>query len=323
MNIDLIELLEKYNIEFRTSGSNVSSGNVVVRCPWCEDDPSMHLTVRISDGAYGCWRDPSHRGKNVTFLISCLLGVKYNEAKKILNDMVDFDNVIRNINNYREISTKIKNNESLQLPQGLKNIADINENHSLRVFLKQRGFDNIDLLSRRYGLFAGIDGVFQGCLVHPLTLYSRILNFLIRTDGKNPYIIGTTDKDTYGFTALRNKTELLGFHDHAVTGGKHLFIVEGLTDALKIDYYGSYHSVRAIFTMGIGVSSGQKKLLYGLVPRYKRVYLMYDRGTYHKTLKIASELSYLRIIPVCFEEEFPDKKDPGELTASQIVEKLT
>ena len=52
---DVISFLEEYNIDYTTSGKNVTSGWVEINCPFCGDDPSYHMGVNLSSGLYHCW----------------------------------------------------------------------------------------------------------------------------------------------------------------------------------------------------------------------------------------------------------------------------
>ena len=59
MNIqdfDIIAYLESREVEYHTSGKNVTSGWIEINCPFCfPEDPSWHLGINLDTKLYNCY----------------------------------------------------------------------------------------------------------------------------------------------------------------------------------------------------------------------------------------------------------------------------
>lgn len=77
--MDIIELLDEYDIEYWTSGKNVSHGWIGLRCPFCEDY-SNHLGIHKKSLACRCWKCGKHNLKSV---LREVLEISHKEAFKI------------------------------------------------------------------------------------------------------------------------------------------------------------------------------------------------------------------------------------------------
>src|SRR5688572_2948962 len=79
--MDWVEFFKANMIDYVTRGPNTKRGEVSVNCPWCAgDDPSHHLGINLTKAAYGCLRNPEHRGKRPAGLIAALLGCSFSQA---------------------------------------------------------------------------------------------------------------------------------------------------------------------------------------------------------------------------------------------------
>lgn len=68
--VDWRALFDELRIPWRDRGSNCSRGHINIRCCWCRDDPSHHLTISELNGAYYCYRDPLiHSGRSLPWLL--------------------------------------------------------------------------------------------------------------------------------------------------------------------------------------------------------------------------------------------------------------
>lgn len=85
MEVDWQSLLNSIRIPWVDRGRNVSRGNINIKCCWCPDDPSEHLSIALGREAYYCWRNPKHAGTHFTALL-VRLGQTRAEATRLLND---------------------------------------------------------------------------------------------------------------------------------------------------------------------------------------------------------------------------------------------
>lgn len=78
-------LLDSVRQPWRDRGSNTSSGNVNICCPWCRDDNGFHLSISEEKDAYYCYRSPrQHSGGNMIWLMTAI-GINRDEANRLLN----------------------------------------------------------------------------------------------------------------------------------------------------------------------------------------------------------------------------------------------
>jgi hypothetical protein len=60
---DLRSILTKYQIPWRDKGSNVSSQNIVIQCPYCgPEDRGQHCAIAEDFSGFYCFRNPHHQG---------------------------------------------------------------------------------------------------------------------------------------------------------------------------------------------------------------------------------------------------------------------
>ena len=79
------ELFTHAGIQWVDRGANTSRGHINIRCAWCRDeDPSHHLAIEETTGAYYCRRNPDHYGRSAWRLLSAL-GL-WKKAEKLLDD---------------------------------------------------------------------------------------------------------------------------------------------------------------------------------------------------------------------------------------------
>lgn len=68
--MDIRSILDKLHIEWKDHGHNCSYGHVNIRCVFCKSDPSEHLAINESTGAYYCYRGgKEHSGYDLVKLL--------------------------------------------------------------------------------------------------------------------------------------------------------------------------------------------------------------------------------------------------------------
>lgn len=70
--LDLRRLFDKHRIFWRDHGANTSKGNINISCPFCKNDPSMHMAIAEDGSGWYCWRNSRHQGAGLGYLFHVL-----------------------------------------------------------------------------------------------------------------------------------------------------------------------------------------------------------------------------------------------------------
>ena len=76
-------LFAELGVACRDRGENWSRGNINIKCPFCANDPSFHLSIAENKQAYFCRRDSRHKGRDLVYLLG-KLGVRSANAEQLL-----------------------------------------------------------------------------------------------------------------------------------------------------------------------------------------------------------------------------------------------
>jgi len=143
-----VYLLEQFfndnHIAWSRDTRHVTEGHVGIRCPWCAtDDPGFHLGISEESGAYNCWRDGSHSGRRIEYLLAKLLHrpaeVCHREIRSYWTGKtpkIEF-RAQRPISGYQKTLSLFRPAETSKMALS---------------YLKERGFDDPVGVCRRYGL---------------------------------------------------------------------------------------------------------------------------------------------------------------------------
>ncbi len=326
MTFNIIDLLTQEGIEFRRYGRNVKRGNINVKCPWCADDPSEHLGIKIDmsgnyDGAYGCWRNRSqHSGRKPHYLLMMLLRCSFNYATKIIDayEISDPDHFETMATSFLKESTKPstgKTKHSLTFPNSFHKIRKRGTGHRFWRYLKQRGFKDPQKFSETYNLRCCSVGSWKDRIIIPVYERRKLVTWTGRAitktiDAPRYKTLSKTIGDP--MKAKINTNETLLLHDDLVKGGEALLITEGPFDALKLDYYGRSYGACATCLFGLNISVSQMGLIASVRHRFKSAWLILDAGAMEAKLRIGDELSRYGVrtveLPLGFD-------DPGELNS--------
>ena len=294
-------------------GPNVARGHINIKCPFCgEADPSEHMGIRLEDGAWGCFRDPTHRGRYPVKLIYTLKGCSYAEAKQIWEEgapVLGFS-VEELEQKLSDVATDVEPPEPIQWPKEIRRFDGTRgiQGRFLR-YLDTRGFPTA--VAKRYGLRYALVGEHKHRLIFPLKLDGKLYGWTGRALGRSMVRYRTHPEGD----GVRH---LIWNQDKARRGGSILVICEGPFDALKVDYYGRKHGVRAIALLGVSVPLERVLLLKSLVPRFRRIVLLMDAEAVSQALKIEAALS--AVIPNLERVDLPQGiHDPGAMSPVQAA----
>jgi DNA primase len=284
---DAISFFEKYNIEYHTSGKNVTAGWTEINCPFCAD-PSYHMGINLSSGIHHCWICGTKGGPER--LIKKLIKVSFSEAKKIAEE---FD--INRIKVEKE-KTFV---EEIIYPKGM--VEKLPFLH--REYLIKRNFDP-DYLEDKYKIKAclhlGKDFAYR--IIIPIIMNNTVVSYTSRD---------VTEKASSKYKHLSNDKSIIAVKDclyNIDTVKDKIIIVEGVMDAWRIG-----DSCIALF--GLEYTTHQLNSLF--CKNLNEAFVLFDSEPFaiRKAHKLGNTLS--TFIPKVKVLEL-DEGDPAELSNKEV-----
>jgi hypothetical protein len=303
--IDLKRLFREHNIRYVTEGPNTKKGELSINCPLCKDDPSFHLGVNLTTGQWACWRNKSHRGKNLVRLLQ-ILGLPYvEEHKEILSKLVNRTLFEQEVEKVIEQDT-IKYTE---LPMDFVPLTDQSVFNKMYLnYLRARGFDNPVAVAEYYNLCRSLmAGKWSARLIIPVRVKDEV-SWTGRSIGINELRYLSPTKEDKG----KNIKDCIGNFNNLKEGGA-LAIVEGPLDMIKLDWYNHEKGIRATCLFGLSITESQISLLEEACLNFNTILLGLDQGTLIQSLDLMKRLR--RYNPVIM--QLP-KKDIGEMSKDEI-----
>lgn len=233
--VDIREVLDSENLDYRTSGKNISSGWIGVNCPFC-DDSGQHLGINLRAKTISCWKC-GKIGTVLTYL-SYELG-SFNKALEVIKRFTPRELI------HLEKDMERSGVSKVELPKNAK--VGLSEFH--KIYLRKRGFDP-DILSDKYNLnHVGPVGDFANRIIVPVLRNSRLVTFTS---------IDISDKTSMRYRHLNDEQSIVPIKHllfNSETSDKHnIFVVEGLMDCFRI-------GDGCIPTFGVKFTPEQKRLL--------------------------------------------------------------
>ena len=316
---DWVSFCVEQGVNYVESGANVSTGNVNIQCPYC-DDPSEHLglSVNAKRPSWGCWRCKAG-GHSPLRLICKLLSISLPRAAEIvaLHNQVSPDEFERLLEPLPQRPTA-PHSAALELPAGCRSLSDGSAGSArfLNYLAERRGFGgDAKSVALAYKLFYALAGEQAWRVVLPVYQDQRLAAWTGRSIHWNATVRYKSDFGGRVKECLANADALLdGTH-----AKETLVVTEGPMDFLKLDYYGRRHGIRATCTFGTAWSLTQVGKLLPIVKRFKQVLVMYDKEAYMFGARLAEEVATLSRCDVRA-VEMHGAKDPGDLTPIDIAE---
>ena len=295
IQFDLTSYLQEKGIEYSEEGKNVTSGWTEVNCPFCGDDPSMHLGIS-PERLLNCWRCGA-KG-NIIKYIKAVEDCSWHEAEKIAKKYVD-----ESLEHLRSdiIQRSVSSGKGTILPESIKGLSDIHYE-----YLENRGFNPVEI-EKKYKIKAMgrakyiEDKKFEYRIIIPMIQNNIIVNFTARDfSGKRfPKYVNCQNENS----AIPIKNLLYNIdsvRDIAL-------VVEGATDVWKI-------GDGAVAVMGMEFTMSQINLL--LQKKIKKAFIMFDaeERAQKQAKKIAKILS--GFIPTAI--IYLDHGDPGDLSQKEV-----
>jgi len=279
-----IEFLEDYEIDYRSSGPNVTQGWVNINCPFCHD-PSYHLGLS-PNGGFNCWVC-SERG-SIQKLIQNLLSISFGEAKAIYLRYFD--------TNTPSTSLKTQIIGDFKLGKDIENrIPEIGMD-----FLFKRGYSPNEVIPKYSLMWGNRLSDYSFRIIIPVISGGKIVGFVGRSinDRKKPKYKNAKWFDrthyVYGLDDIRDKC----------------IIVEGIFDKWRV-------GDRTIATLGIEWTHEQARLI--IDKGVKRAIIVYDgeKKAQEQAMRLGNILSGFMEIEIIE----PDTDiDPDTMPEDQLEE---
>jgi len=333
---DVESTLQRHRVHYVTSGPNTARGNIGIKCPWCRDDQSEHLGIRI-DGpfAYGCWRNKNHRGTSMATLFAAVLGISRAEAMVLVGtggrDLGNYDRALAALQGaLKDNSSVIKNggsNHTLTIPKHFRMLKVDGYSKPYLNYLYRRGYRKKDIapIVKKYGLMYCTSGYWKNRIIMPVYIDKELVSWTgrtIRNDEEIRYKSLTTDIDkaqnTGGDMAKMSIADCIGFFDNLMKkSGNKLFITEGPFDGLWLDYHLRKTNCRATCLFGKILTDNKKWLLDRLASKFDDIIVLLDQKELASSIELIQDLSIYkaRTLPLP-----NDVSDPAELSIKQIKE---
>ena len=276
------EILEKYNIEYRTEGDHCRPGWVQIDCPYCSKDAQrFRLGYNIESKYVNCWMCGSH---NLIQTLMLLTGLRPAQCVKLLDGFSE------------HVKTNIKTVGKLQYPKGVKPLP-----HAHRRYLISRNFDPDELV--KLWALQGIElaSKYSWRIFIPVHYQNNVVSWSTRCISKNPniirYIHAPQDKE-----AEPIKTLLYGedYVRHAV------IITEGFSDVWNI-------GPGAVATMGVDTTIIQVMKLVRFPVRY--ICFDNEKEAQKRADKLLDQLS---LFPGITKRVVLNADDPGSASQKEI-----
>jgi hypothetical protein len=324
-NINWKRLLDQHGVEYIEKGSSVVKGNIAVHCPMCGNaDGGHHMGINLTTSWWGCWRNTQHRGKSPIRLLMALLKVSFAQACDLAGlderyvDPEGWDSIKHNPFGHDDQVDKSARVTQLRMPDEFREITSAVRTTRFFNYLERRGFplSTISELCRLYRLRAAVIGDFKDRVIMPYYMDAKLLTWTGRAVGetKMRYLDLAIDKSItpakqmlYNFNATRRPDKVL-------------LVVEGPMDALKADFFGRMHGVRAVALSTNSMSDSQIYLLEEVSGNFEQIFVVMDNGNslgVVDSFKMKEKLATIKNIDfLAIRHEY---KDFGEMPPDVIV----
>lgn len=328
-HIDFQRLLDENRVPYVTRGANVKRGELNIQCPFCgAADPSFHMGISPDTGYWACWRNEDHRGKSPLRLLVRLLGISYWQAREIAGltpDYVDpdgFSTVVAWLRStgFNPAAQPDRAPPELHVPESFRPIDGSYATLPYLRYVEDRGFTPKQALELcyDYGLECDPVGDWSGRVIMPFYMDRQLVAWTGRSINPRSAV---RYKDLDVKLCVVPPKHTVYNHDVMLRGGKWLIVVEGPWDALKLDYFGAPHGVRAVALSTNSAKEEQLYLLGDAAKGFQGLGIMMDNADVLgavDSMRMASQFAQahhnVRTFPV------PGRaKDAGAATGRDIV----
>lgn len=350
---DWVAFLNARGIEWVERGPNVARGHINIKCPFCgPKDPSHHLGLNIAGaGEWGCFRSRDHRGRSPIRLVAELARISFKDAAELVEAgrpaMEKGNDQLRSRLKAlgEDQPAEQESSAALTWEPGIRPLFGEGINRITLApyfsYLADRGFDQPEVIARRYGLRAGVHGNWARRLIFPFRIENELRGWTGRALGRASvrYQTHPPGEGGRGLVYLPGSLGRLDLPQEAdpfyiwgraripqdpgrgegglvprpgkgspELGGSLLVLVEGPVDALKVAEAGRGLGIQAAALLGVAPSPERLALLSRILPLFRGSFLLLDREAQGAAMGLAPLLRprpRLLVLP-------PAWKDPGE-----------
>lgn len=320
MSFDWIRFLDANRIEYATRGRNISSGNLVLHCPFCaHTDEGMHLSVSTTNRGWRCFRQPDlHRGKSAARLVAALTGCSLAQAANICGEQISIpDDFMGRMTQLLSPAEETERKPTV-MPSDLRKFSNKPSCKPFIKYLKSRGFVELPRFTYLFDVRYCTKGFFHHRVVIPIYYQRRLVSLTGRSLDPNAMIRYLTlpedpeKVEKWGIDPAQGPiTDYLLWYDECRAANAHtICIVEGPMDAWKVWQLGLDEGVVAVCVFTATASPAQVDKLHSLLPRFRRRCLLLDRNTLAISMRLQAQLHGLNVENITLPAGV---KDPGEL----------
>lgn len=282
--LDIINLYKDYEIEYWTSGKNVSPGWVNIECPLCSDN-SNHLGYNLDRNYFNCWKCGAN---NQYEILMQLLNINFFQVRNLLYEYSGRSLVFDNI--------KKKTNASKIVLPG----KELMEMH--RKYLLRRNFDP-DYLIEKYKIRGtGIAGYWKYRIMIPIYYNNQLVSY----QGRD-----ITNKQKLRYLSLSPEKSVMNIKNVLYNSNNcnkvSIIVLEGVTDVWR---FGD----DCVCTFGTSVTEMQVNLL----SQYENIFFIFDseKEAQQKAKKTALKLSSLGCNTEVIDLQISG--DPGSMNVDEV-----
>jgi hypothetical protein len=296
------QLLDAIGVRWIDRGHNTARGHVNIQCPWCGPaDPSAHLGIEETTGAYYCLRSQPPHGGYSTYRLLGALKVPSSQIDTLLRDFSD-DSPPARTPRYRETTDWDQFKSAADHPAAL-------------TYLRSRGLDPPAVLARRYDMRFAAGGRHGWRILLPLHLNFSVVGWTGRaiTERMAPRYLTNDPSD--------GASLYIPVYPQETT--RAIVIVEGPFDAVAItDAFHPSHEIIAIAVIGLVVGPVRRQHLADVIglAHEPRVLVSLDNDQ-EVTVRAKFKATLAQGTGIPYPENFPlpiGAKDAGEMTRAQI-----
>jgi hypothetical protein len=284
------------------------------------------MSLNLKHGGWRCFRNHNHSGKSPVYLVQALISCSRERAQAIVGEGVfipdDFLGTVRGLIAPQQTAPRAP----LIMPPDFKPFGTgLPSSERFMKYLLDRGFSRqqINLMTKRWGLRYSTSGKFKGRIIFPVTFDGELMTYTGRTiykDVELRYKTLSYDPELEETPAVGPISDYLLFFDKLKRNKRDadtLIFCEGPFDALKVNVLGRPHGIMATCFFTASPSQGQIDLAGDLVSVFKRRYLMLDQGTLATALRTQIDMSTLvhRVLTLP-----KHVKDPGDLDEQSLLD---
>ena len=317
VEVDWVETLDYFGVEYVEHGPNVAQNNINVQCPWCGGaDTSHHLGISLNGKGWGCWRDSGHRGKSPVKLLAALTHRPWRDIEKILGEAeiierTALDEILEALENPKT-KTKAPAAEAVEVPSTLRRLTRKVADKQFFDYLARRGFSKPRTVAKKYGLMRDTSTEWYGRVIMPVQKDRKIIGWTARAMAKAHLRYKAHPPGPAVSSAL--------YGTEWCPGGETLFLVEGPFDAIKLDWILRGTESNAVASMSTALSAGRRRHLVQTLSRYENLCVLFDQGADGHAMDVLDNVRHAtKAAMFCLPSDIDDPGDLPESAGLRII----